>query len=268
MSVPAPQLKINGKVALVTGAARGIGRAIALRLARDGYHVAINDIPQNQEGIDEVVKEIEALGRRAVGVPADVSDADQTQAMVAKVVEVLGRLDTSVANAGIAEVKSILETTVADRRRMLSVNCEGLMNTYISSAQQMIKQGDGGRILGACSIAAYNPGTLMASYSASKFFVKGYTQVAAKEFAKHGIRVNAFAPGIVDTPMWDHIDAEMAKELGLEPGEARQAHVDRIALKRLSVPEDVAKLVSFLASEDAEYITGQCMITDGGCSFA
>ncbi|KAI5476354.1 acetoin dehydrogenase-like protein [Pseudohyphozyma bogoriensis] len=266
---------IVDKVALVTGSSRGIGLAIALRLANDGYDVAINDIAANQAGIDAAVKQIEALGRRSVGVVADVSSSDETDAMVAKVVAALGKLDTAVANAGIAEVKvtldasPILETTEADRKRMLDVNIHGVFNTYISAAKQMVKQGHGGRILGAASIVAFNTFPMLSTYSASKWAVKGFTQASAKEWAKYGIRVNAYAPGIVDTPMWDLIDRELGKHMGLAKGEARKKYVDDlIILGRVSVPDDVAKLVSFLASEDAEYITGQTMITDGGTAFA
>ncbi|KAL8279793.1 hypothetical protein RQP46_007888 [Phenoliferia psychrophenolica] len=263
-----PRSQIVGKVAIVTGATQGIGKGIALRLAEDGYDVAINDIPRNQAQIDVMVAAIKALGRRSVGVPADVSSSDACDTMVATVVATLGRLDCMVANAGICHIGPLLETTEAERKAVMDVNCLGLFNQYIAAAKQMVKQGEGGRILGAASITAFDTAPIIGTYSASKWAVKGFTQVAAKEWGKHGIRVNCYCPGVIDTPMWDIVDAKLGKEMGLAPGEARAKYVGTSLLGRLGAPSDIAKLVSFLASDDAEYITGQSMVSDGGMSFA
>lgn len=216
-----------------------------------------------------MVTTIRSLGRRSVGIPEDVSSAAEVDTLVATVVSELGRLDTMVANAGIADVKPLLETTEDERKRMIDVNVHGVFNCYISAARQMVKQGGGGRILGAFHrrIQHFPPPWDVLDFEMGG---QGFTQVAAKEWAyKYGICVNAFAPGIVDTPMWDLIDEKLGKELGLAKGEARKKHADDLVLLgRLSVPSDVAKLVSFLASADSEYITGKCMIVDGGVSFA
>ncbi|KAM0756261.1 short chain oxidoreductase [Meredithblackwellia eburnea MCA 4105] len=261
--------KVSGKVAVVTGSSRGIGLGIATRLAQDGFDIVINDVKQNQAGIDEAVAEMKKLGVRSIGFAADVTSEKETDALVAKTVEALGKIDVMVANAGIAAVQSLLESTEEDRRRMIDVNVHGLFNTYISAAKQMVKQGHGGRIIGAASIVAYDTFPLLGPYSASKFAVRGFTQVAAKEWAKYGIRVTAYAPGIVDTPMWDLIDDKLGKEMGLQKGEARKKYVDDLVLLgRLSVPADIGKLVSFLSSDDSEYITGQTIIADGGIRFA
>lgn len=256
------------RVALVTGSARGIGKAIALRLARDGFDVAINDISANQKGIDETVKEVQAIGRKSAGFVCDVSDYSAVEKMIKDIVAKLGKLDVSVANAGIAAVKELRKQTGEDLKRMMDVNVHGVMNTYIHSANAMIEAGTEGRIIGAASIVAYKPFALLTPYSASKWAVRGFTQGAAMEWGKHGIRVNAYAPGIVGTAMWDLIDAELGKDSNAKPGEMKDKYVGELtALGRESVPEDVAKTVSFLASDDAEFITGQTLICDGGIQF-
>ncbi|KAM0745734.1 acetoin reductase family protein [Meredithblackwellia eburnea MCA 4105] len=258
---------IAGKVALVTGAGQGIGRAIALRLAEDGYDVAVNDIPFNKKALDQVVLEIKALQRKSIGVLADVSKEDEVDIMVAKVVEELGSLDCMVSNAGICPVAPLVETTQAQRAKIVDVNLHGLMNTHIAAARQMIKQGKGGRIIGACSIAGYAGSALSVTYATTKWAVRGFTQNAAKEWAKFGIRVTAYAPGIVDTEMGDFIAEKMDSYLELPAGSSKKARNDQILLGRSSVPADVGKVVSFLASEDSEYMTGQTIITDGGIRF-
>merc|ERR1711939_147665 len=257
-----------GRVALVTGSARGIGKAIALRLARDGHDIVINDIQANKAGIDETVKDVEAIGRKAVGMVCDVSDFEAVKKMIADIFSQMGRLDVSVANAGIAHVKELRKQEAADLKRMMDVNVHGVMNTYIHTANAMIEAGIKGRIIGAASIVAYKPFALLSPYSASKWAVRGLTQGAAMEWGKFGIRVNAYAPGIVGTAMWDLIDGELGKLNGRGKGETKAHYVnDRTSLGRESVPEDVAKAVSFLASDDSEFITGQTLMCDGGIQF-
>jgi len=257
-----------GRVALVTGSARGIGKAIALRLARDGHDIVINDIQANKAGIDETVKDVEAIGRKAVGMVCDVSDFEAVKKMIADIFSQMGRLDVSVANAGIAHVKELRKQEAADLKRMMDVNVHGVMNTYIHTANAMIEAGIKGRIIGAASIVAYKPFALLSPYSASKWAVRGLTQGAAMEWGKFGIRVNAYAPGIVGTAMWDLIDGELGKLNGRGKGETKAHYVnDLTSLGRESVPEDVAKAVSFLASDDSEFITGQTLMCDGGIQF-
>jgi len=258
------------KTAIVTGSARGIGKSIALRLARDGFDVVINDISAAQSSIDETVKEVEKVGRKSWGIAADVSNFDEVKRLVAETVKKSGRLDVMVANAGIAAVKALKDQDGADLKRMFDVNIHGVANCYINAANAMIESGTKGRIIGAASIVAYKPFALLTPYSASKFAVRGLTQGAAMEWGKYGIRVNAYAPGIVGTGMWDLIDEELGKiEGNVEKGAMKKKYVGELTnLGRESVPEDVAKTVSFLASEESEFLTGQTIVCDGGIQYA
>ncbi|KAG9119387.1 hypothetical protein FRC07_005602 [Ceratobasidium sp. 392] len=237
------------RVAIVTGAAQGIGRAIALRLAADGIDVAVNDIPSKQESLLALVKEIEAGGRKSIAVTGDVSQESEVKGLVAKTVEELGGLDIMVANAGINQRYSILDLPEESFDKILSVNAKGVLFCYRAAAMQMIKQGRGGRIIGASSllgISATAPNHV--SYSTSKFAVRAITQTAALEWGEHKITVNAYAPGFIDTPLVGAV----ADRLGPD---YRQKLSENICFKRLGEPEEVASVVSFLASEGASYIT-------------
>jgi meso-butanediol dehydrogenase/(S,S)-butanediol dehydrogenase/diacetyl reductase len=255
------------RTALVTGAARGIGRAIALRLAADGFDVGVNDVPALKDDVRTLVEAIRDLGRRSVDLLGDVSDEGQVDAMVDKHTEVLDFLDVMVANAGIAPLGALIETTVEDWDRIMAVNARGVFLCYRAAARRMIEQGRGGKIIGAASVAAHKGGALQGAYSASKFAIRGLTHSAAQELAPYGITVNAYCPGVVDTPMWASIDAALTARTGAPPGSALQAMTAQIALGRLEQPEDVAALVSFLAGTDSNYITGQSIIVDGGFLF-
>ncbi|PNS16858.1 Diacetyl reductase [Sphaceloma murrayae] len=267
---------IARKTAIVTGSARGIGKAIAVRLAHDGYDVCVNDVPANESGAKDVARQINDIGRKSSIAIADVSDLSQVESMVQKSVKELGPLDTMVANAGIAQVKSLLDLTSEDFERMFRINVFGVHNCYSAAAKQIISQGTASKdnpakILGAASIVAFKPFPLLSHYSASKWAVRGLTQAYAMEMSEHGITCNAYAPGIVGTAMWDEIDEELGKKRGeklgevIKKGETIKKYTEElIALGRVSVPEDVAKLVSFLASKDSNYITGQTMVVDGG----
>jgi len=256
------------RTAIVTGSARGIGKAIAIRLAEDGFDVCINDIAANKAGIDETVTEIQALGRHSYGHVADVSKLSEVQSLIEASVKNLGPLDVMIANAGIAQVKALLDLSEDDVRRMFEVNVFGVFNCYSAAAKQMIKQGGGGKIVGAASIVAFKPFAMLSHYSASKWAVRGFTQAFAMEMAEHKITVNGYAPGIVGTAMWDLIDEELGKKKGLQKGETIKKYVTELtALGRTSVPEDVAKTVSYLASPDSDFMTGQTLIIDGGIIF-
>lgn len=256
------------RIALVTGAARGIGRGIALRLAADGFDVAVNDVEANSGQLEEVVDEISAAGVKSTPVVADVSDADAVRGMVERVATEHGGLGVMVANAGIADVKPLLETTPEDFDHLMSINLRGVYLCYTTAARQMIAQGTGGKIIGAASIVAHRPFPLLGTYSASKWGVRGLTQAAAMEWAQHGITVNAYCPGIVGTSMWEHIDEKLAENEGLRKGAAIEKYSELIHLGRVSVPEDVAGFVSYLASPDSDYMTGQSVMIDGGIQFA
>jgi len=252
----------------VTGSSRGIGKGIAIRLAEDGFDVCINDVAANRAGIEETVKEIEALGRKSYGHVADVSKLSEVEALIAASVEKLGPLNVMIANAGIAQVKALLDLSEDDVRRMFEVNVFGVFNCYSAAAKQMIKQGGGGKLIGCASIVAFKPFAMLSHYSASKWAVRGFTQAFAMEMAEHKITVNGYAPGIVGTAMWDLIDEELGKKTGAKKGDTIKKYTDElIALGRTSVPEDVAKTVSYLASPDSDYMTGQTLIIDGGIVF-
>lgn len=258
----------TSRVALVTGAARGIGRGIALQLASDGLDVAVNDIEANAEQLKEVAEEIRAEGVGTATITADVSDAESVEKMVKGVADELGKLDVMVANAGIAQVEPLLDLTPEDWDTMMSVNLRGIFLCYQAAARQMIEQGRGGKIIGAASIVAYRPFPLLGHYSASKWGVRGLTQAAAMEWAQYGITVNAYCPGIVGTAMWDLIDEKLAEHEGLQKGQAIEKYSDLIHLGRVSVPEDVAHYVSYLASGGSDYMTGQSVMIDGGIQFS
>jgi len=261
------------KTCIVTGSSRGIGKAIALRLAQDGYDVCVNDVPSNDAGAHEVCREIQALGRKSTVAIADVGKYVEVEGMVAKSVKELGELDTMVANAGIAQVKPLLHLTEEDFEHMFRVNVFGVQNSFSAAAKQIISQRTAqpdhpAKLISAASIVAFKPFALLSHYSASKWAVRGLTQAYAMEMAEHHITANAYAPGIVGTAMWDLIDEELGKKRGAQKGETiRKYSEELIALGRTSVPEDVAKLVSFLASRDADYITGQTQVVDGGIIF-
>jgi meso-butanediol dehydrogenase / (S,S)-butanediol dehydrogenase / diacetyl reductase len=256
-----------GRSALVTGAARGIGRAIAERLAADGLGVSVADLPSARDRVDAVVAD---LGGReiAVGLSVDVTDADSVEAAVAAHVRHFGGLDVMVANAGIAVTAPMLEITAAQWQQTMDVNVKGVLHCYQSAARQMIAQGRGGRLIGAASVAAHRGGKWQSAYSASKFAVRGMSQSVAQELAEYQITVNVYSPGVVHTPMWEGIDAEMTRRRGTEVGSEMAGMVAGIPMGRLESPEDVAGVVAFLASADAGYITGQSIVVDGGMWFS
>jgi len=252
-------MALTTKVALVTGAARGIGRAIALRLARDGLDVAVNDKLSSHE-LDGLVQEIQSKGRRALAIPADVSSEPEVERTVRKVVQDLGSLDVMVANAGIISSESILNTTVEDFDLVMAINVRGTMLCYKHAAKQMIAQGRGGRIIGACSRAGKQGINVTLSYSASKFAVRGLTQASAQELGQYGITVNAYAPGPIQTPMRDEMQASFGSDV-------LSSTFGGAPVKRLGTPEDIAGLVSYLASDDSSFVTGQSVSINGGLFF-
>ncbi|KAJ7921133.1 hypothetical protein B0H13DRAFT_2249624 [Mycena leptocephala] len=250
--------------ALVTGAAQGIGRAIALRLAADGFDVALNDIAAKTAQLEAVKAEVIAAGRRSAVFPADVSVDSEVKDMVAGVVAAFGGLDVMVANAGICKARSsLLDVDPAEWDRTFSINVRGVFQCYQHAARQMILQGRGGRIIGATSGAGKQGNAMMPDYCASKFAVRGLTQAAACEFGKHGITVNAYAPGAVITPMTEQF-APLAN-MSQEDFFAMQAKMAATGVN--PTPDNIASVVSFLASKEASFITGQSICADGGRYF-
>ncbi|MDY5786137.1 acetoin reductase [Corynebacterium sp.] len=257
-----PSQDISGKVALVTGAARGIGQAIALRLAEDGANVAVVDL--KKESCAETVSQIEKLGKKAIAIGADVSKRSEVYAAVEEATKELGGFDIMINNAGLAQIKPLLDVEEGDTDAILNVNINGVLWGMQAAAAKMKELGHGGKIINASSIAGHDGFPILGVYSATKFAVRSLTQTAAQEFAADGITVNAYCPGIVGTDMWVEIDKRFSEITGAAIGETFEKTVQGIALKRAQTPEDVANLVSFLASPDADYITGQSILTDGG----
>jgi meso-butanediol dehydrogenase / (S,S)-butanediol dehydrogenase / diacetyl reductase len=253
--------------ALVTGAAGGIGRAIAERLVADGFGVSVADLSSSADQLEALVA---SLGGPdiALGLLIDVTEAASVEAAVAAHVGHFGGLDVMVANAGIAVTAPLLEITAKQWQLTMDVNVKGVLHCYQSAARQMITQGRGGRLIGAASVAAHRGGKWQSAYSASKFAVRGMSQSVAQELAEYQITVNVYSPGVVQTPMWEGIDAEMSRRRGTQLGSEMAGMVAGIPLGRLEVPTDVAGVVAFLASPEAAYITGQSIVVDGGMWFS
>ncbi len=255
-------MSITQKVALITGAGQGIGRSIALRLAKDGASVAL--VARHEEPLASVAREIENLGHRAMGFVADVSDRAQVYAAVEHAEKQLGGFDIMVNNAGIAQVQAIANVTPEEVDRIFKVNFQGALWGTQAAAKKFKALGCKGKIINASSIAGHDGFALLGIYSATKFAVRALTQAAAREFACDGITVNAYCPGVVGTAMWVEIDKRMAEITGAAIGATYKKYVEGIALGRAETPEDVAAFVSFLAGPDSDYMTGQAPLIDGG----
>ncbi|KAI1827042.1 hypothetical protein F4861DRAFT_536519 [Xylaria intraflava] len=255
---------------IVTGSAKGIGKAIALRLAADGYDVCVNDVASNQAICDEIVKEIRSMGRKSCTAIADVTKRDEVVGMIQTSVRELGPLRTMIANAGTSNAVELIDMPDQEFQRLFAVNVFGVQNCFSEAAKQLISQGTcrpdrPGKLIAASSIAGFKAFATLGHYTSSKWAVRGLMQAYAVEMAEHNITANAYAPGIVDTTIWDNMKPGMANKLGLKTDEVMNALVHSLTmLKRMSVPEDVAKLVSFLASSDSDFVTGQTQLVDGG----
>ncbi|KAF9073114.1 hypothetical protein BDP27DRAFT_1445278, partial [Rhodocollybia butyracea] len=245
-------------VALVTGASQGIGKAIAMRLASDGFKVALNDLKNKKEQLEAVAHDIEKQGQASFVIPADVSQEREVHEMVQSASKTLGGLDVMVANAGIfIPMKSITDLDVDDWDKILRINTRGVFLCYKHAAKEMIFRKQGGRIIGASSISGKQGSAFTAAYCASKFAVRGLTQSAALELGEHGITVNAYAPGAVDTPMFQALSDENPDILEKLSS----------SLEKPGQPEDIASIVSYLASKESRYITGQTISVNGGKYF-
>lgn len=251
------------RVAIVTGAGQGIGAGIAKQLAADGLTVAVADLKE-----DNAKKVAAEIGQGAQGYFVDVAQKQSVFDLIAAVVKDFEHLDVMVNNAGIAKIGPLIDAEEKDISQILDINVKGDIYGIQAAAKQFQKQKTGGKIINACSIAGHQGFEMLGIYSATKFAVRGLTQTAAQELAKDKITVNAYCPGIVLTPMWDQIDAEMAKIYNLPLGASLQKNIDSIALGRGETPADVANLVSFLADPKSDYITGQSIIVDGGIDYA
>ncbi len=239
------------KVALVTGAAKGIGRAIALALAGDQVTVVVN-YNGSKERAEAVVEEIKALGADGCAYQCNVADTDATLAMVKEIIAQYGRLDILVNNAGITRDNLIMKMSGEDFDAVINANLKGCFNTIKAVSRQMLKQ-RAGRIINITSVSGILGNAGQANYAASKAGIIGLTKTMARELASRGITVNAIAPGFVDT--------DMTKAL---PEQVREAATAQIPLGHFGKPEDIANMAAYLASEKAAYITGQIISVDGG----
>lgn len=241
----------ENKVALITGATRGIGKEIALELAENGFDIAMN-YRSEKEATDELKNEIEKYGVRCEFVKADVSDFEQCEAMVKDTIEKFGKIDVLVNNAGITRDGLIMRMKKEDFESVIDVNLTGTFNVTRNVIPYMIKK-KSGRIINLSSVVGVAGNAGQTNYSASKAGIIGFTKSLAKEVASRNILVNAIAPGFIDTDM-TKVLSDSVKE-GIH---------SQIPLKRMGSPREVAKVVKFLASEDSSYVTGQVINVDGG----
>ena len=252
-------MRLNDKVAIVTGGARGIGAAICRRYAEEGARVVVADLL-----MDEARGLAQEIGRGAFAVELNVTRQASIDAAVAAVVAQAGGIDILVNNAGIFEMAPILEITEASFDKQFAVNTKGLLFMLQACARRMVEQGKGGKIVNFASQAGRRGEGLVAVYCASKAAVISLTQSAGLDLIKYKINVNGIAPGVIDTPMWDHVDAQFAKYENLALGEKKRQVGLAVPYGRMGTPGDMVGAAVFLASDDADYIVAQTLNVDGG----
>jgi NAD(P)-dependent dehydrogenase (short-subunit alcohol dehydrogenase family) len=243
---------MEGKAGLVTGAASGIGRACAIRLAREGAAVVVADLESAREGGEETVRTIEEAGGRSEFFPCDVAGSEDNRALVARVVERFGGLDFAHNNAGIGVHKLLADTEDEEFDRVIAVNLRGTFLGMKHQIREMLR-GDGGAIVNTSSNAGLMAVSLLSAYTASKHGILGLTKNAAVEYANEGIRVNAVCPGAIMTPLMSN-----------EPPERQQEILAPQAMTRFGQPEEVAAAVAWLCSDEASFVTGVAMPVDAG----
>lgn len=269
------QPSLQGKIAIVTGAGQGIGKGVALRLAREGADIIIAEY--NPETAETASAEVRALGRKAMAYQIDLSKVEEIQPMVDKVVAEFGKIDILVNNAGRVQTKYMLDLSPEEWDRVVDTNQRGMFFCLQAVARQMIAQipdeirnsdrapHSFGKIINFSSVSGRSGRPYSTHYSAAKAAVISITKSAALALARYNINVNAVAPGLVPTQMWVQIDHERGEIFGSKPGEAMHNFIENnIPLKRAGTPDDLAAAVAFLSSSDSDYITGQCLNVDGG----
>lgn len=285
------QSRLQHKIAIITGAGRGIGKGIAMRLAQEGAAVVVADYAA--ETANATAQDLAAAGSTTLAYQVDITNVPAVQQMVSDVVAHFGRIDILVNNAGVTQTKPLLDLQEADWDRVMNVNLRGTFFCLQAVANQMLRQipeeirahlglsdvvkvkadvqeaaptlaASYGKIINMSSISGRRGRPLAAHYAASKAATMSVTQSAALALAPYHINVNAVSPSVVATPMWDQIDAERGQLFGSAPGEAMRAFINTIPLKRAGTPADIGGAIAFLCSSDADYITGQTLNVDGG----
>ncbi|MFV0334531.1 MAG: L-iditol 2-dehydrogenase [Tropicimonas sp.] len=252
-------MKLKGKSALITGAARGIGKAFAEAYIREGATVCIADI--NEEGAKATAAE---LGSNAFALAMDVTEQASIDNAVAVMEEKCGGIDILINNAAIFSLAGICDVTREDYQKVFAINFEGALFTLQAVAKSMIRRGKGGKIINMASQAGRRGESLVTVYCATKAAMISLTQSAALNLIEHGINVNAIAPGVVNNEHWDGVDAAFARAEGLKPGE-KKAMVDAgVPFGRMARPDEIAPMAVFLASSESDYILAQCYNVDGG----
>ena len=251
--------KLEGKTALVTGGARGIGAAIVGRYVEEGARVAVADI-----NVGEAHETAARYDEKAFAVAIDVTRKTSIEAAVEGVVQRWGGIDILVNNAGVFDMAPIVEVTEESFDKVFAVNVKGLFFTLQAVARRMIARGQGGKIVNMASQAGRRGEALVAVYCASKAAVISLTQSAGLDLIRHKINVNGIAPGVVDTPMWDHVDALFAKYEHRPLGEKKRLVGEAVPFGRMGAPEDYAGAATFLASADSDYVVAQTLNVDGG----
>ena len=252
-------MKFRGHVAVVTGGARGIGQAIAQRFADEGLRVAVAD-----RNLEEARQTARAIGRNAFAAELDVTSIASIDAMVSSVVAQEGTLDVLVNCAGLFDMRPLMDVTPESYGRIFDVNVRGLLFVMQAAARRMIAQGAGGKIINLASQAGRRGESLVSVYCASKAAVISLTQSAGLALIKHRVNVNAIAPGVIDTPMYDYVDELWAKYMNVPLGENKRQVSEAVPFGRMGRPEEIASMAAFLASEDADYIVAQTYGVDGG----
>jgi len=252
-------MRLAGKTALITGAARGIGLAFARAYLAEGAEVAIADI-----NLDAARKAAESLGPKAHAIALDVTRQDSIDAGFAEAVARMGKLDILVNNAALFTAAPIAEITRADYDRLFAVNVAGTLFCLQAAARHMIDRGQGGTIINMASQAGRRGESLVAVYCATKAAVISLTQSAGLDLIRHGINVNAIAPGVVDGEHWDGVDAFFAKYEGKPPGQKKREVGAAVPFGRMGTAEDLTGMAIFLATPEAKYIVAQCFGVDGG----
>ena len=256
-------MRLKDRVIMITGGAQGLGEGIARRLAEEGGTIVIADM--NGALATSVADSLKSEGHRALAVTVDVAERGQMQAAIARTVEAFGKLDVMFNNAGFNKPMPFMEVDEANFNGIMRVNALGVMIGIQEAARQMMAQGHGGKIINTASIAGRQGYAEFAPYCASKAAVISLTQAGAREFARHRITVNAFAPGVVVTPLWDGLEQDMIdKGVIKKKGEFIESFSSSILLGFPSKPHDLAGIAAFLASADSDYITGQVIMSDGG----